>query len=347
MTWSKSIGRLRPPYVQDIIKGVLQWTFAAQCDGKSYFYQFELAPSVRNFFPMRLAELRGKIAEFRMIKMPMGWCYAPYIAQETSNFITREIGYSWVDNFIVGGTSLEEFKSARTTLRERISRYDILVDDDSLIESQHPCMLGIEFDLVNKKYRLEPAWIEKKTERLQRAIQGDWTKMSYRDIFETLGALIWATYVANTPLWSHAEALGAFSTLAQKVQGRWDDQAEMPSYASSDLALWAATVLKNDWCYETKAEKQYQGYVFSDASTEAEAFVLLQGEFITQAAQCNRAEENHIFLAFTRGRTIPSLPFPLQKLVVNDAKGDAGANSSNIHGDTGITWTLRKGEYEG
>ena len=95
--------KMRLPKIQDIIKGVLQWTFAAQCDGKSYFYQFELAPSVRNFFPMRLAELRGKIAEFRMIKMPMGWCYAPYIAQETSNFITREIGYAWVDNFIVGG----------------------------------------------------------------------------------------------------------------------------------------------------------------------------------------------------------------------------------------------------
>ena len=229
----------------------------------------------------------------------MGWCYAPYIAQETSNFITREIGYAWVDNFIVGGTSLQEFKSARTKLRERIARYDILVDDDSLIESQHPCMLGIEFDLVNKKYRLEPAWIAKKTERLQKATQSDWTKMSYRDIFETLGALIWATYVANTPLWSHAEALGAFSTLAQKVQGRWDDQAEMPSYANSDVAQWAATVLRNDWCYQTTVEEQYQGHVFSDASTEAEAFVLLQGEFITQAAQWNRTEENHIFLAET------------------------------------------------
>ena len=187
----------------------------------------------------------------------------------------------------------------------------------------------------------------------------------------------------------------------------------MPSYANSDVAQWAATVLRNDWCYQTTVEEQYQGHVFSDASTEAEAFVLLQGEFITQAAQWNRTEENHIFLAethalceafkhhgknhlyhtdnlplhwsiqkghsssypanvilrqtfgnyrpttrwvrtdqnisdpFTRGKTIPSLPFPLQNLVVNDAKGDAGANSSNIHGGTGITWTLRKEEYEG
>ena len=110
-----------------------------------------------------------------MTKMPMGWCYAPYIAQETSNFVTRGIGYAWVDNFIIGGASQEVFDRARTTLRERLVRYDILVDDDSLMPTQHPCMLGIEFDLVQKKFRLDPAWIEKKTERLQKAVRGDWT----------------------------------------------------------------------------------------------------------------------------------------------------------------------------
>ena len=62
---------------------------------------------------------------------------------------------------------------------------------------------------------------------------------------------------------------------------------------------WAATVLRNDWCDQAKDEEQCKGYVFSDASDEAEAFVLLQGEFITQAAQWNRTEENHIFLAET------------------------------------------------
>ena len=71
-------------------------------------------------------------------------------------------------------------------------------------------MLGIEFDLVNKKYRLEPAWIAKKTERLQKATQSDWTKMSYRDIFETLGALIWATYVANNASLEPRRGTGGF-----------------------------------------------------------------------------------------------------------------------------------------
>jgi hypothetical protein len=155
-------------------------------------------------------------------------------------------------------------------------------------------------------YRLDPKWIEKRSEVLDR---GTVRRMTFRQAFELLGSLIWASYIKDEPLWMHAESLAALQHLASEVNDQWDSECEIPSYASQDIQEWAEMVRKNCWCNspdprgEGATRVAPAGWehasgeaVFSDASDVAGAWVRVIQDVIVAGQQWMRKPPEHIFL---------------------------------------------------
>ena len=112
-----------------MISRILSAEYVADADGVSYFYQIPLDPEVRDYFGCRLAGGRGLFRQMRFCSLPMGFSWAPGIAQRIANVIIADHGIAWVDNFFVLGTSLDDFAEHRDAFLSRADAANLLLDD--------------------------------------------------------------------------------------------------------------------------------------------------------------------------------------------------------------------------
>lgn len=292
-------GPMGLPSVAQVIDTVLAMEWAAKTDGVSYFYQFPLNEAVRPAFKARLAGWRGTIEEVQFKRMPMGWKFAPRVAQLTSNFVVQGLGVAWVDDFIVGGPSEEKFQSNRACFLSRLKRYNIKVDDEELKPSQVFTALGLDFDLKGKNFRISQKWIEEKRPAWEQTIKNmkNGSPQTIRALFEIIGALIWTDYVSNTPLWNRDLVLDGLSKVARAMTpNEYDAPASWPEEALHQLEEWVIEVTKNPWRAPQKKPHTLRSLIFSDASSSHGAWVRIMGEYITEGRQWRHQEVHHIFM---------------------------------------------------
>jgi len=291
------------PSLHQAIQTILSFDVAAKTDGVGYFNQFELHSEIRQrYFRMRLAGRRGRISDVNLVRLPMGWAFSPWVAQQTSNFIIRPheeriIGVAWVDDFVVGGTK-ETFSEHRRIFRERTDRYNVEVDNVDLFPTTNLKALGLEFDLEKKRYRIDPAWIDKRLPELEALADG--LSISHREFMRICGSLIWADYARRRPLWLRAEMLAALSQASKTgfTEGL-DALYTIPKAARENLSKWFDDIKKNEWIVIAE-EGEAPTIVFSDASDTAIAFIHVVGEQVMTGEQWLRTEADHIFLAELR-----------------------------------------------
>jgi hypothetical protein len=309
-------GNMGLPRIHEVIRRILQSEVASKADGISYFYQFVIHEGIRPYFKVRLAGQRGEVKEYWFIRLPMGWKYSPRIAQQVSNFIVNGCGVAWLDDFIICG-SRADFDNARATFLDRLKTYNVAVDNTELTPVDRFQALGLDFDLRpdTKGYRIDPSWIAKRNPDLQTfmsRLQQN-TTVTFRQIYEVFGALIWASHVTARPLWMHPEAMAALSSVANDCHQNYDAEAVFPAYAIKDLDAWTKVVLQNDWCSAPKTcPDTFTHYAFSDASSTAGAFLEVVGDSVTRAEAWQRADTEHIFLAELEACIAagPSVPTP-------------------------------------
>jgi hypothetical protein len=291
------------PRIGTIIRDVLKHDLAAKTDGVSYFYQFPLAAAIRPYFKIRLARSRGRYANLQLKRMPMGWKYAPMIAQQVSNHLIRSLGRAWLDDFILLGMS-DTFDTNRDTFLERLKTYNVEVDNTELEPTKQLKALGLEFDLETKQFRLDPDWVAKRTEHLNGYLEAtkEGKPTTVRQFLEVMGSLVWAAYVREVPLWQYAECLAALSAAAKL---ELEELFECPSYAVRNLQSWIGDVSTNEWCAPTDRPATFNDYIFSDASDTMAAFIQVSGDQITSGDAWRLPPEQKIFLseveAITRG----------------------------------------------
>jgi hypothetical protein len=269
--------------LHDLIRAVLSCSHAATADGTSYFYQFILHADIRPYFKARLAGFRGRVAEVMMKRMPMGWSWAPRIAQHVSNVLTRGVGVAWLDDFFIGGKNIDEFNSNRELFQQRVRRYNVQLDDDTLTPSTQIEMVGLEFDLVDRRYRLQEKWVR----------QENFTDIdlrhptSVRNWCRLFGALVWADHAAASPLWKRAECLAAISHLAKLGYLDFEQITTLPDYCLGNLEEWITDVLRNPWrSAPATAPTTPTAFFFSDASGAASAWARVsRDEVMTHAEQ--------------------------------------------------------------
>lgn len=283
------------PKIHDVIAMILGASYVAQADAVSYFYQFPMAETVRPYFAARLCAGRGLFTDVRFTSLPMGFSHAPAFGQRTANVLIRGCGGAWVDNFFVIGDTMEKFSEHRTTFLERTHKVNLELDDETLAPTTQTVALGIEFDLVLKRYRMEPAWVEKAVKRLE-AITTQ-AQMSVTDLYVYGGTLTWRNHIMRRQLCNipHTfQAIGKAASMVGRGTLGWTSPVHIPEDLKAEMRTEIALLASNPWRgQETRAEPT--ATMWSDASDDHWAFLLFEHDTLVAAKSGRTKEENHIY----------------------------------------------------
>ena len=226
------------PKIHDVIAMILGASYVAQADAVSYFYQFPMSETVRPYFAARLCAGRGLFTDVRFTSLPMGFSHAPAFGQRTANVLIRGCGVAWVDNFFVVGETKTQFAERRTTFLNRTHKVNLELDDETLTPTTQTVALGIEFNLVLKRYRMEPAWVEKAVKRLE-AITAQ-AEMSVTDLYVYGGTLTWRNHIVRRQLCNipHTfQAIGKAASQIGKGTLGWASPVHIPDALKAEMKV--------------------------------------------------------------------------------------------------------------
>ena len=290
--------KMELPTIYEVIDYLMSNEYALTVDGTSYFYQFGISDEVGTLFCANLAAARGSFTPVALTRMPMGWSYAPYIAQKVSNTLLRGrdgriLGVAWIDNFIFAGKSKEEVEANFKEFLAQCDLCNIRIDDRSPQPSSTLEALGIEFDLKYKRYRLDPTWIARRDFSLSAV-------MTPRRLYEITGSVIWHDYVKRIPLCHRSECIDVIRRVATLVSPNqeWDTPLSFSPKELRYLQDWTDSVKANlvsFWSPKRAPELE----LWTDASDKEWAAMLFQHSELMAASQgCFTGEplQWHIFL---------------------------------------------------
>jgi hypothetical protein len=293
------------PFLTKVRDDILDAKFVGRCDARGYFYQFPLGKRIRKYFGVKLCGMRGATVTGVMARMPMGWSFAPAVAQHVSNFLMEGLGVAYVDNFFILADTLQEFVARKKLFKQRIGRYRIVVDDGLADMSETFGALGMEFSKgkgEESHFRLDPkaaSTMSEYHESLATFKQQEW---SVGKFLSMLGYLIWACYITSTRLcniaevidmvrrmWASGLNLSSPDTLAKETC-QWSDEEKQVAQT------WLSVFGANDW---RKGPKKQHDTVtsWSDATPTTGAFMIFNSEDKMESAEQWSSEETPIFLA--------------------------------------------------
>ena len=284
------------PKIHDVIVQVLSSAYVADADGVSYFYQIPLHEGVRDYFGCRLAGGRGLFRQMRFCSLPMGFSWAPCIAQRIANTLIADHGVAWVDNFFVLGTSLEDFNDHRTEFLKRVDAANLLLDDHTLAPKTSLIALGIEFDLCGKQYRMSPEWALKACTRLTELIASPNTTPA--EVYTAAGTIVWHSHVTRRRLCQLPELFSLISRLASQVGSQlisWDTKLLWTDGVTKEISDHVNTLRQNSWVAKPEQSEE-TSEVWSDASSTHWAFLSYHHGNLLSANQGPVRENMHIFL---------------------------------------------------
>ena len=284
------------PKIHEVIDKILSAAYVADADGVSYFYQIPLDESVRDYFGCRLAGGRGLYRQMRFCSLPMGFSWAPCIAQRIANTLIADHGVAWVDNFFVLGTSTENFEEHRKSFLQRVAAANLLLDDHVMAPKTNLVALGIEYDLCEKRYRMSPDWALKAAIRLTELIKTPDTTPA--EVYTAAGTIVWHSHVTRRRLCQLPHLFAMISRLASQVGSRmidWNTKLTWPEGVAKEITEHVETLRVNAWI--PKPEKcEETSEVWSDASSTHWSFLAYHHDVLLQANQGPVRENMHIFL---------------------------------------------------
>eukprot|EP00757_Euglenozoa_sp_SAG-D1_P019453 gene19453-966_t len=193
-----------------------RYKFLWQSDFRHWFYQFSIHEDIRQWFGVRLRPADSPNRRFRMKVLAMGFSYAPFIAQETSEFLTSlaVAGHEGsvkffvcYDNVMVLATSREIAQTTRAKFVTVCGTYRAQLKCISDV-SPRDVFCGVEVDLDRCAIRpAEKTWV-----KLMDALAPVPESLSLLKTWELMGILIWILSASLTPLC----ILGSFLALVSK-----------------------------------------------------------------------------------------------------------------------------------
>ena len=272
------------PEIHAVIDYLMENEYACTCDGKSYFYQVPISDEVGTMFCTNLAGTRGNFVPVAMTKMPMGWSYAPAIAQKISQTLLttedgRVLGMAWIDNFIFAGRTQAEVSANFEEFLSRCRRANVKLDTDSPPITTTLAVLGMEVDLEKKSYRLNEEWVAK------RKFQPSST-MTPREVYEITGSCIWHDHVKKIPLCHQERNIEVIRRVASRmaVEPAWDTPIAMAPGEVDSLTEWVKALRANVPKHWIPREAPILD-LWSDAADEQWASLLLEDDILIAADQ--------------------------------------------------------------
>jgi len=300
--------RMDLPSLHSVIDYLMSNAYALQVDGTSFFYQFGISEEVGTMFCANLAAERGRFTPVALTRMPMGWSYAPYIAQLTSNTLLRGrdgrvLGIAWIDNFTISGKTKEEVMANFLEFRDRCDACNVQIDDRNPEPETVLNALGLFFDLSSKELMLDPAWVGKQDLSLA-------AEMTPRHLYMITGSGIWHDFAKHLPLCHRDASMDVVRRVASLVHDTksWDTPIPFSTAELTALRTWVGDLIKNEpvtWI--PRPEPQLD--LWSDASDSAWAALWFHEGAIAAGEQGTFTSEQsnwHIFLkeAFAANRVL-------------------------------------------
>ena len=169
---------------------------------------------MRGLCPSAVANPRIWNPGYAFMRLPMGWKWAPYLATAVACVLWAEAARRaavrlpvcdvWVDDSILASATRAEVAAASDRAREVCAEVGAVVKKRSGIVSDFE-YVGVHWDLVNKRWRLAPAWAAeflRRAEALEGSLHpelGDW--------WSIVGGAVWIAYALRLPMAALAPSL--------------------------------------------------------------------------------------------------------------------------------------------
>jgi hypothetical protein len=224
-------GHMELPDLHRVYDELMNCDYVSQYDGKSYFYQIPLQPNAREFFQVRLGGQRGRFTKHRLTVLPMGYAYAPGIAQAISNTILEAAmegesevkAFAWIDNFLFGSRSRDALMRTTKKFREICASVHLELKEDIVEGESHMELLGASIDVKNRTIGISKKLregLETESRKLDRM-----TKVTRREVYAALGKILWIYWaITRRPLATCERVLVIMREIGQEIHGGafWD-----------------------------------------------------------------------------------------------------------------------------
>jgi hypothetical protein len=274
-------GEMGLPTIHEVFDAMVQREWLIQADGRSYFYQFRLDEDAQDLFGACVVPIRGKKRWLRMSVLPMGYSFAPGIAQQTSLALIGnvrlqdgEYGTAWVDNFLFATQTRERAVEVVKSLQEVSNTVGLELKPDILV-ARSMVVLGAVVDAENKRITPTPEMLAAVHEARE-----EWALRSTpRTLFRLAGSAIWVLYaIARHPLCMHEAAIQHMSEIAKTTFGdttAWDRSYIRTEMQTKAMDRLVAAAKQASW--EHKPRKGTSAWSWSDASNVGLGLVLDKG----------------------------------------------------------------------
>ena len=204
-------GRVHPPPpcglvpLHDLLSWLGDYKAGVTIDFVSWFNQFFLSADVAAYFVFRARPARrGPAQYYTYTRMPMGFSYAPAVAQRVALLILRAAGLAsyarcWIDNIIIAATDV-------ATVRDRLAAFDrvcLLVNAQYRVEvSPGPAhkYLGLHLNFALGTYRFTESWAAKVCGLIKVLLHRHADPVPLRVLQTIVGYCVWASWVGRRSL---------------------------------------------------------------------------------------------------------------------------------------------------
>jgi hypothetical protein len=225
-------GRMELPPLHEVYDALMASKWVAQYDGKSYFYQIPLPPDVRDFFQVKLGGKRGRFGKYHLNVLPMGYAYAPAIAQAISNSILdrvreteREIvAFAWIDNFLFGAQTKEILERGVAAFREICATLSVELKEEATETTKTMEVLGAKVDVTGPGKIFVGTKLAKALEE-DKSFLAKTRQVTRRDVYRVLGKVLWVLWaIARKPLACCERMLVIMREIAGEIHAgaQWD-----------------------------------------------------------------------------------------------------------------------------
>jgi hypothetical protein len=189
--------------VRSILLDILACRYVCQLDAKSYFYQFPLGHAAQEVLVSGIGGRRGDYQKVAWNALPMGFSWAPGIAQTTSEVIQQLSiqpgvkGHVWIDNFVFASNDKLALQKTVEVFKQLCQEVNLVLKPDEGITTR-TVLLGVELDLKKKTGSLP----QERSEEVAAAIAKlEKTHSTPRAVCQIIGNVIWASEtVSRRPL---------------------------------------------------------------------------------------------------------------------------------------------------
>jgi hypothetical protein len=246
-----SPGNMGLPTIRAVMDCVLGYNYIAEADAQSYFYQFPLTGGAEDAFRVAVGAQRGAFSVMAMGVLPMGFSYAPAIAQHTSNFLIAVIQgraqvkalrgrmLVWVDNFIIVGETAADVRGIAAVAEQVFDIVQLRLKAAFGDPVRHMEVLGIQFDLEDHS-----ASVTRTMRGRLETMEGAAPTTSLRDLAQVVGTVLWANWtVAREPLCTWVHVLGHIRDMGRAGhRATWDSEWRVPPLVHQELVAIAGRI---------------------------------------------------------------------------------------------------------